>query len=110
MAAPRFHPPLEGGSKSASAEPREGARRFRGGVHPTSDPSPKNPSPALRLSRDFSTLPQGEGGKTKRPAESHRAFAFQASCRSDRVVHLELDRVRGVLEGVDLAHLELDIA
>src|ERR1043166_2639883 len=27
----------------------------------------------------------------------------------DAVIHLELDRVRGVLEGIDLAHLELEI-
>ncbi len=47
------NPPLEGGSKSASAAKQISGR---GPVAAAAHPSPKNPP-------DFSTLPQGEGGK-----------------------------------------------
>ena len=47
------NPPLEGGSKSASAAKQISGR---GPIAAATYPSPKNPS-------DFSTLPQGEGGR-----------------------------------------------
>src|SRR5580704_11036362 len=42
-------------------------------------------------------------------------FALRKQCREDtrrlrRIVHFELDRMRGVLEADDLAHLQVDIA
>src|SRR5690606_6299521 len=49
------------------------------------------------------------GAQRKRPALSGRPGPGCGNPVSDRVVHLELDRVRGVLEGVDLFPLELDV-
>src|SRR5687767_3532881 len=53
--------------------------------------------------------------KRRKPAKGRptgRAFAFvtQPAKPLGRVVHLELDRVRGVLEADHLLHLQVDVA
>src|SRR6202171_2810470 len=88
-------------------------------------------SPCLR-SRCRWSAHSGPGGRThyavpkieltrpydKRKRAPHDAapfkFASLSQCREDtqrlrRVVHFELDRMRGVLEADDLAHLQVDI-
>src|SRR5262245_55037521 len=45
-----------------------------------------------------------------RPKERPFCFRLRVPTRLRRVVHLELDRMRGVLEADDLRHLQLDVA
>ena len=69
----------------------------------------------------FVTLPAEPVGQTAQVAEQSQrqrkrpgfrpAFSFRPDLsRSDRIVHLELNRMRRVLEGIHFFHLELDVA
>src|ERR1700678_1316680 len=48
--------------------------------------------------------------ESKEPGLATGLSRYRRSVRSDRIVHLEFDRMRRVLERVDFLHLELDVA
>ena len=83
--------------------PRLDRKRTGRGLHaPLSCCRPSATAPTANVARAL---------KRKRARLAPRPFSVSdLKNRSDRIIHLELDRMRRVLEGIHFFHLELDIA